>query len=369
MKKLEINKQDLKNNLNIIKEILKKDNPKTKIIGVVKANGMGLDLVQYSSFLIENEINILAVANLEEALILRKEKISQEILMLTPCTEEEELEKLIQNNITITIGNIYEYELLEKKLNNLEKSNVKIHIKIDTGFGRYGFLYNDIESISKVFNKNEKIIITGIFTHFSNPINEKWTRLQFNRFNEVIENLKNLDLYSDKIIRHCSASTAFLKYPDMRLDGVRLGSIIQGRTLIKKENLKKIGNFKTKIIEIKSLPKGYNISYGNTYKTKKETKIAIIPVGYVDGLNRNKLRDDFSLKNNIISVLMELKKIFKNNNLKVKIDGEYYPIIGRLGMYHSIIDITNSNNINIGTIVEIDITPLQTNDIIRREYI
>ena len=106
MKKLEINKQDLKNNLNIIKEILKKDNPKTKIIGVVKANGMGLDLVQYSSFLIENEINILAVANLEEALTLRKEKISQEILMLTPCTEEEDLEKLIQNNITITIGNI-----------------------------------------------------------------------------------------------------------------------------------------------------------------------------------------------------------------------------------------------------------------------
>ena len=117
------------------------------------------------------------------------------------------------------------------------------------------------------------------------------------------------------------------------------------------------------------MPKGYTVSYGNTYKTKKETKVAIIPVGYMDGLNKDKLRDDFSFKNNIISVFMEIKKIFKNNSIKVKIGNMDYKVIGRLGMYHSIVDITDSNNIKVGDEVELNITPLQTNEKIRREYI
>ena len=117
------------------------------------------------------------------------------------------------------------------------------------------------------------------------------------------------------------------------------------------------------------MPKGYTISYGNTYKLKKDTKVAIIPVGYMDGLNKSKLRDDFSLKNNIISILIEIKKLFKDNSIKVKIKNSNFKIIGRLGMYHSIVDISNSESINIGDEVELDITPLQTNDEIRREYI
>ena len=86
----------------------------------------------------------------------------------------------------------------------------------------------------------------------------------------------------------------------MRLNAVRLGSVFQGRTLMKNTGLIKIGKFKTSIIEIKSLPKDYNISYGNAYTTKKETKIAIIPVGYKDGLNSGPKRDNFKFSNNII---------------------------------------------------------------------
>ncbi len=194
-----------------------------------------------------------------------------------------------------------------------------------------------------------------MFTHFSKPIDEKYTTKQFNEYK--IENL------------HCCASTAFLKYPSMWLDSVRIGSALQGRTLVCVQNLKKIGLFKTNIIEIKNLPKGYNISYGNTYKTKKQTQIAIIPIGYIDGFNKNKLRDDFSLKNNVIAVFIEIRKIFKDNSLKVKIDGKSYKVLGKLGMYHSIIDISENENIEVGQEVEIDISPLQANDKIRREYI
>lgn len=155
----------------------------------------------------------------------------------------------------------------------------------------------------------------------------------------------------------------------MWLDAIRVGSIIQGRTLVPVEGLKKIGTFKSAIIQIKELPKGYNISYGNSYKTKKITKVAIVPVGYADGLNKDKLRDDYTFKNNLIAVGMEIKKIFKDNSLKVIINGNSYKILGKLGMYHCIIDITNSENIEINDEVILKITPLQANDEIRREYI
>lgn len=115
-----------------------------------------------------------------------------------------------------------------------------------------------------------------MFTHFSKPTDEKITTKQFNEFKKVFEYIKSNE-YNIGIL-HCCASTAFLKYPDMWLDSIRIGSVIQGRTLVNIPNLKKIGTFKSNIAEIKSLPKGYNISYGNTYKTKKKTKIAVIPI-------------------------------------------------------------------------------------------
>ena len=364
MKKLEISKENLINNINIIKSIANEQN--NKIIAVVKANGMGLDLIKYSKILLENGIDMLAVANYEEAILLRKEKVKANILMLSPCIEKKELQLLIENDITLTISNLDEYKLIQDILTEEKELEVKAHIKIDTGFGRYGFLYNDVPSITEIF-KDERIKILGTYTHFSKPQDKKWTTLQFNRFMSIVKNL--IDKGYNLGMLHASSSTAFLKYPEMRLDAIRIGSVFQGRTLVNCKGLIKIGKFKTNIIEIKNLPKGYNISYGNTYRTKKETTVAIIPIGYMDGFNAGKLRDDFSIKNNLIAIGMEIKKLFKDNNLKVKINSNYYKVIGRIGMYHSIIDITNSNNINIGDEVEVNITPLQTNDIIRREYI
>ena len=166
---------------------------------------------------------------------------------------------------------------------------------------------------------------------------------------------------------HVASTTACLKYPDMYLNAIRVGSFVQGRVLDKRLNLKEIGIFKTNVAEIKTVPKGYNISYGNKYKTKKETKIAIIPVGYMDGLCKKKNRDIFSFKENILSVLIEIKKIFKDNAIKFKINQKEYKVIGRIGMYHSIIDITDSD-INVGDEVIIKIPPLEVNDNIKREY-
>lgn len=120
---------------------------------------MGLGLEEYSKFLVENGIKTLAVANYEEAITLRNIGIESEILMLTPIVLKKELQLLIENDITITLGSFEEFELAE----NLAKENnkkISAHIKIDTGFGRYGFLSTEKEIILEVFKKCENINIT-----------------------------------------------------------------------------------------------------------------------------------------------------------------------------------------------------------------
>lgn len=131
----------------------------------------------------------------------------------------------------------------------------------------------------------------------------------------------------------------------------------------------KIGNLKSSIQEIKTVPKGYNISYGNVYKTKRETKIAILPVGFMDGLNMRKDRDIFSFKENMLSVGIEIKKLFKDNTLKVKIQESDYPILGRIGMYHCVVDLTKAPLVLLQDEVVFEVPPMQVNSMIRREYI
>lgn len=155
----------------------------------------------------------------------------------------------------------------------------------------------------------------------------------------------------------------------MHLNAVRIGSLLQGRTLVHKASFILIGQFKSSIQEIKTVPKGYNISYGNMYKTKRETKIAILPVGFMDGLNMRKDRDIFSLKENFLSVGIEIKKFFKDNRLKVLIKDKKYSIIGRIGMYHAVVDITDGEAISIDDEVILEIPPMQVSSMIRREYV
>ena len=181
MKRVEVCKEDLKYNISAIKNVVnnsKKDDNgnKLEIIAVVKANGMGLGLIQYSKFLIDNGIKILAVACLQELIDLRNAKIDNEILMLTPTSNKKELKLLIENKAILTIGNLEELEIIESIL---EEQNIEInaHLKIDTGLGRYGILYDNPEIID-CFEKAKKVHFVGVYTHFSKAYDENWTKIQ-----------------------------------------------------------------------------------------------------------------------------------------------------------------------------------------------
>ena len=171
MKKLVINKKDLKHNINQIKKYAKssgKDDMGNDltIIAVVKSNGYGLGIVEYTNFLIDQGINFFAVATLEEALELRQAGIRKKILMLSSTAIKEEVEQLIENDIILTIGSKEAAEIAEQVAQK-NKKKIKAHLKIDTGFARYGFIYTEPEKIVKEVEKFKNIEIEGTFTHFS----------------------------------------------------------------------------------------------------------------------------------------------------------------------------------------------------------
>ena len=330
---------------------------------------MDFGLVEYSKFLIDNGIEILAVATTEDAIALREAGIKEDILMMSSTCIKEDVELLIQNNIILTVGSIEAIKLADE-LARKYNVTIRAHLKIDTGFGRYGFVYSRLEETVTVLREITNIKIEGTFSHFSQAYakNEKWTNLQFDRFIAATSYLQNHKIETGML--HICNSSAFLRYDNMHLNAVRIGSAFLGRIVVQNTvGLKRIGKFRTQISEIKVLPKGYNIGYSNAFKTKKRTKVAIVPVGYFDGYNVRNYPDSYRFIDKLRYLYNDVKNIFKDKKLKVTIGNKKYRLVGKIGMYHMAIDITGSDNIKTNDNIELDINPLYVDSGIRREYI
>ena len=304
------------NTRNIKKLIGDKD-----LIAVVKANCYGHGVIDIIPTLLENGVSRFAVAMISEALEIRDNKITAPVMILgfTPLYLGEEL---INNNIEQTVYDLDYAKELSKIALTLNKK-AKIHIAIDTGMGRIGFLPNEICSL-------EGIEVIGIFTHFStsDEKDKEYSHEQFTKMLSVMDTLKKRGI--DIPLKHVANSGAIIDLPDTYLDAVRAGIILYGyypSDEIDKNNLalKPALTLKATITNVKTLEKDMYVSYGRTFKTSNETIVATIPVGYADGY---------------------LRKLAENG--KVIIKGEFAPIIGRICMDQFMIDVTNIPDVKIG---------------------
>ena len=344
MSTLVIEREDLRHNIEQIKKYASKsgkdDNGnEVKIIAVVKGNGYGLGIVEYTKVLIDNGISFFAVSTIDEALKLRKAGVKEDILMLSSTAIKKDVKTLIDNNIIVTIGSKEDVEVLNE-LSEEENRQIRAHLKIDTGFGRYGFVYNRRDEMIESIKTLNNVKIEGTFTHFSiSFFDDKYTKIQFDRFINVVEVLKMNNIETGML--HVCNSSAFLKFPNMHLNAVRVGSAFLGRLSFKNHiGLKKIAYLESEVSEIKdlpkgdkihkllvNLPKGFNIGYSNTYKTKKDTKIAIIPCGYMDGFNISNSRDMFRTIDKLRYIVRDIKDFFKKQSIFVKIENKNIKIV------------------------------------------
>ena len=355
MKYLEIKREDLIYNISRLKEHCSP----ARIIAVLKGNAYGLDMVQFGHLLLENGIDLFAVSELQEAIALREAGFENEIILLTPTNNIDQAKLIADNKITATVASDYQAEILDKI-----GLPVDAHIKIDTGFGRYGFYAENLTDKLKEFGN---ITYTGVFSHFSNSFgkDDKYSRLQFERFEKAVDKLKQLGI--EPPLKHICNSCGALRYDFARLDAVRIGSAFLGRLPIEnKLGLRRIATLKCQVSEIRMLPKGSVVGYANTYKTAKDTTAAIIPIGYKDGYGVQKSFDTFRFMDILRYMFADIKSFGKK--IYVTINGKKYPIIGRISMHNIVVDVTGGN-VKVGDFTELECNPILMKSEIERIYI
>ena len=327
----EINLKSLEKNIEILRTQISNQ---TKFLAVVKANAYGHGLIEISKKLEQLKIDMFGVATVEEALKLRENQIKTPILVLGQSSPEL-FDLISDNEITITIENI---EIARNFSNFARNKKIKIHIKIDTGMGRLGFFWPEDEKSKKKLSSEIKKIsffpglkIEGIFTHLAKTTDKHFTNNQIKKFKEAIEYLNNLGLKFNII--HACASSATLNYPSAHFDMCRFGLVMYGYESTEngnkngKLNLEPILKVKSKISAIRNLPKDSKIGYDCTFTLKKDSKIAVVPVGYGDGFPRN-----------------------LSNKANVKINGILCPIVGRVCMDMIMVDVSNVEEVNEGDV-------------------
>lgn len=324
---------DLDAILHNMEEMYRLIDPHTKLMAVIKTDGYG-----HGAIPIARELETLdyvygyAVAAEEEALALREDGIKKPILILG-YTFPEQYETLLHAQITPAIFTMEAAKLLSETAGRLQ-TTAHIHIKLDTGMGRVGFLVSE-ESADVIAQiaKLPHIMIEGMFTHFAkaDETDKTSANRQLSEFLRMAEFLEARGVHIP--LKHCSNSAGILDLPQANLDIVRAGITLYGlhpseEVHLERMDMRPVMSLKSRVAHVKTLPAGYGISYGATYVTPDERRIATIPVGYGDGYARS-----------------------LSNQGDVLIRGRRAPICGRVCMDQFMVDVTDIPGVCVGDTV------------------
>lgn len=315
---LEINLNSLIYNLNYFKNKLR---PGTKIMAMVKAFSYGSGSFEIANLLEFNRIEYLAVAYADEGIDLRRAGISTAIVVMNP--EISGFEAMIRYRMEPEIYNLKTLEGFVKELKNKGLGKAfPIHIKLDTGMKRLGFESKDLPVLCQKLKMHKEIEVASIFSHLvgsDNPGLDDFTLLQIERFKKMAAIVEQAIGY--KTLRHILNSAGISRFPHAQFDMVRLGIGMYGIGATKEdgENLHPVSRLKTIISQIKTVASGESVGYNRAAIAKDDITIAVLPIGYADGLNR----------------------ILGNGRGKVCINGQKAAFIGNICMDMSMVDISH----------------------------
>jgi alanine racemase len=301
--------------------------PAVKVLAVVKADAYGHGAVPVSKKLEELNTDFLGVATVREGLELRNGGITKPILVLSGIYEEE-VEEVIAYRLTPMIYRLGIAAALSAAATKRGRK-IPVHIKVDTGMGRIGVLAEEAPVFVGRVRQLENLVIEGIASHFATANEEDATFAaeQLERFSRTIEEVKRLDI--DPPFCHIANSAALVNLPAAHFTMVRPGIMLYGSypslALKARISLRHAMSWKSCIADLKKVPAGYPISYGRTFVTQRPSCIAAIPVGYADGYNR-----------------------LLSNRGEVLIRGRRAPVVGRVCMDWTMVDVTAIPGVEVG---------------------
>lgn len=317
---VEVNTKALIRNVNVFKKLA----PRSELMAIVKSNAYGHGLVGASKIFIQAGVDMLGVDSIGEAIVLRDAGIRCPIIVLGYIMLSD-LSLLFKYRLAAVIYNIGALKRLGTLARRFSKP-MCVHIKIETGTNRQGIAVHQIKDFAKVFHKNKFLILEGITTHFANiedANNLSFAKLQLARMQEAIAMVRAHNLEPRYI--HCAASAATIAFAQSHYNLIRPGVGLYGLwpSLVMAHMFKKIYlypalSWKTRVAQIKLVSKGSPIGYGLTERVKKNSRIAVLPVGYFDGYDRK------------LSSVGEV--LIRNRKAKV---------LGRVCMNMMMVDITN----------------------------
>ncbi len=353
MKAYIVDKTQLAENL----EKLQKHAGQVPIWGVLKGNGYGLGCVPMARLLAAHGIERFCVTEVREATALREAGFTDNpILMLRQTQDPEEINAMLDMNIIFTVGSLQAAIVLGGIA--AERSTMaEVHLKVDTGMGRYGFLPEQVDQAIRVYEYQKNIVVEGIYTHFHSAFcSERATREQFRQFRQVVSEIQSAGYETGMV--HCCNSSAFLRYPEMHCDAVRLGSALLGRiTGPNRLGLKRIGYVEADVEELRWLPADSTVGYGAAYKTKRPTQVAVLGVGWYHGFGTENGHDLFRARDCLRAIAHSLRILFTKKALYVELGARRCRVLGRIGMVHTVVDVTDAE-VKVGDRAILSINPL-----------
>ena len=341
----EINLNNLEHNYRALRAMLP---PGCRFLGVIKANAYGHGAIQVARRLEGLGAEYLATACLREAMELRDAGGIDAPILILGYTPPEFARRLIEYRFTQTVFDLDAARALSQAAVRAEQT-LKIHIKVDTGMSRLGFLCDEahmaqaVEAIAQVCAL-PGLEPEGIFTHFADSDgDEAYTMLQFTRFLDILEALQARGLTFP--IRHCANSGAVLNFPCTHLDMVRPGIALYGHYPapscqgLDGPGLLPVMSVKSRIASVKWVPAGTTVSYGRIHTLARDTRLAVLPVGYADGLFRR-----------------------CSDQLSMRIGDQWAPIVGRVCMDMCMLDVTDLPQVEQGDVVTVfgEDAPIET---------
>lgn len=321
--------------------------PDVRTIAVVKANAFGHGAVEAAQVFSEAGADFFAVTTPEEALELRGGGLTGRILVFLPPLPEQ-IETLLRAGCDLTVCDSAGASAIADTARRLSVT-ASVQLKVDTGMGRLGVLPAEASAVARLIAGSPHLRFAGIYTHFARALekDDSAARRQFALFRSVLAELEAAQI--DPGLRHCANSAALVRFPEMRLDAVRPGTILYGQypsaSVPRTLKLQETWKMQTRIVAVRDVPAGSAVGYGGEFRTRRPSRLAVLPVGYADGFTVTPLSAARGWRG--------LKAWLRPSPVLVTLHGRRAPVVGRVAMQTCMVDVTDCPNAAAGDIATV----------------